>query len=270
MIGSHVAVGGGLVKVGLAEAREVGAEIIQLFGGNPRSWAPRAADPAADEAFREACEIPVVLHAPHLINLCSPSERVLKQSVDALELCLERAAAIGAGMVVVHAGSLVDGTRRTTVLNGLHDVIAPILDRTDVRLLIEPTAGGGEAAAANLETTGDYIQAVNDERVGVCLDTCHLHAAGEDLAKITTDLPVALLHVNDSRDPQGSRRDRHESLGRGTIGVPALEAFLKNFPDVPMLVETPTHAEDVALLKELTRNGAAGSGGRPPVGSSTG
>ncbi|MFI5735867.1 deoxyribonuclease IV [Kribbella sp. NPDC051587] len=253
LIGTHVAIGGGLVKVGLAEAIEVGAEIIQLFGGNPRSWAPRAGDPAADEAFRAACKVPVVVHAPHLINLCSPSEQVVQQSVEALGLTMERAAAIGAGTVVVHAGSMVDGSRRTAVLNGLHEVIAPVLDRTDVQLLIEPTAGGGEAAASTIESTGDYLQAVNDERVGVCLDTCHLHAAGEDLTKITTDLPVALLHVNDSRDLVGSRRDRHESLGRGEIGLETLKIFLKRFPGVPMLVETPTHAEDVAILKTIRR-----------------
>ena len=111
MIGTHVAVAGGLVKTGLAEATEVGAEIIQLFAGNPRSWIQRAPDPAGDEAFRAACldrQLPVVVHAPHLINLGSPSELVLRRSLAALEVTLQRAEAIGATAVVVHAGSLVD------------------------------------------------------------------------------------------------------------------------------------------------------------------
>ncbi len=263
LIGSHVAVGGGLVKAGLGEAIAIGAEIIQLFGGNPRSWAPRAASPAVDEAFRAGCaelQLPVVVHAPHLINLCSPLEQVLRQSLAALELTMDRAAAIGATSVVVHAGSLVDGSRRTAVLKGLHDLIAPIADRDDVQLLIEPTAGGGESAASTVDTTLDYMLALDNDRVGLCLDTCHLHAAGEDLVKAIDALAaalgparIALLHLNDSRDPAGSRRDRHESLGQGTLGLAPFTTLLNNplLHHIPMLVETPTHAEDLALLKTL-------------------
>ncbi|WP_405058509.1 deoxyribonuclease IV [Kribbella sp. NBC_01505] len=271
LIGTHVAVGGGLVKVGLAEAIEVGAEIIQLFGGNPRSWAPRAADPAADEAFRAACadlKLPVVVHAPHLMNLCSPSDQVRRRSVAGLETTMDRAVAIGARSVVLHAGSVVDGARRTEVLAGLHDVVAPIIDRDDVQLLIEPTAGGGQAAAATIDSTIEYMLAVKDERVGLCFDTCHLHAAGEDLSdprlldRVTVALGpdrIALVHVNDSRDAVGSHRDRHESLGNGAIGLPALETFLASsaLAGVPMLVETPTHARDVALLKDFRQRRSA-------------
>ncbi|WP_328328045.1 deoxyribonuclease IV [Kribbella sp. NBC_00382] len=262
MIGSHVAVGGGLVKVGLAEADEVGAEIIQLFAGNPRSWAPRAADPAADEAFRAACAeraLPVVVHAPHLINLGAPSELVLSRSLAALELTLQRASDLGATAVVVHAGSSVTPGRRTTALAALPGLISPLVDRADpaVRLLIEPTAGAGESMASTIGSTIEYLGAVDDERVGLCLDTCHLHAAGEDLAdpQLIDGLASAieLIHVNDSRDPRGSHRDRHESLDVGTIGLPTLAAFLAHpaLVDVPVLVETPTHVRDVALLKNL-------------------
>ncbi|MET7280981.1 deoxyribonuclease IV [Kribbella sp. NPDC005582] len=263
LIGSHVMVGRGLVKGALAEAVTMGAEIIQLFGGNPRSWAPRGANPAADEAFRTACaelQLPVVVHAPHLINLCSPSDQVLSQSLATLELTMDRAAAIGARTVVVHAGSLVDGSRRTPVLKGLHDLLSPIADRDDVQLLIEPTAGGGESAASTVGTTIDYMLALDNDRIGLCLDTCHLHAAGEDPVKAVDALTealgptrLALLHLNDSRDPAGSRRDRHESIGKGTLGLDTFTSLLNNphLDHIPMLVETPTNAEDVALLKTL-------------------
>lgn len=266
LIGTHVAVAGGLVKSGLAEASEVGAEIIQLFGGNPRSWVQRAPDPAGDDAFRAACaerQLPVVVHAPHLINLGSPSELVLNRSLTGLETTIQRAAAIGATAVVVHAGSLVVKGRRAEVLAGLHDRLAPIVDQAEVRLLIEPTAGAGEAMASTVESTIELMVALKDERIGLCLDTCHLHAAGEDLAepeklvsRITDALgprSIGLIHVNDSRDPIGSHRDRHESLGRGTLDPSAFEALLKVpvLRDVPMLVETPTHNRDVALLKTL-------------------
>jgi deoxyribonuclease-4 len=262
LIGTHVAVAGGLVKTGLGEADEVGAEIIQLFAGNPRSWAPRAADPAADEAFRAACaerELPVVVHAPHLINLGAPSELVLSRSLAALELTLRRASDLGAVAVVVHAGSSVTPGRRTTALAALPELIRPLVDRADpaVRLLIEPTAGAGESMASTIGSTIEYLRAVNDERVGLCLDTCHLHAAGEDLADPqlldSVASTIALVHVNDSRDPRGSHRDRHESLDAGTVGLPTLAAFLAHpaLVEVPVLVETPTHERDVVLLKNL-------------------
>lgn len=262
-IGSHVAVAGGLVKVGLAEAAEVGAEIIQLFAGNPRSWVPAAVDPAADEAFRTACaerDLAVVVHAPHLINLCSPSDVVLTRSAAALELTMQRAASLGASTVVVHAGSLVNAGRRADVLRGLRDLVVPVAHRWhDVRLLIEPTAGAGQAAASTIDSSVEYLDALDDPGIGLCLDTCHLHAAGEDLTAIELVADrVGLIHVNDSRDPAGSRRDRHESLGRGTIGLPVLENVLSALQGIPMLVETPTHVRDVALLKDmLDRVGAA-------------
>jgi deoxyribonuclease IV len=276
VIGSHVAVGGGLVKAGLAEADEIGAEIIQLFAGNPRSWAPRAANPAADLVFREACAergLPVVVHAPHLINLSSSSELVRTRSVAALELTLRRASELGAIAVVVHAGSSVTPGLRPVALAALHDVISPLVDRADpgIQLLIEPTAGAGESMASTIDSTSEYLRAVNDERVGVCLDTCHLHAAGEDLTDphLIDGLvdAIALIHVNDSLDPRGSHRDRHESLDQGTIGLAALAAFLAHpaLSEVPVLVETPTHERDVALLKNLrtTQKAARSSYGRP-------
>jgi deoxyribonuclease-4 len=268
LIGSHVAVAGGLVKSGLGEAVEVGAEIIQLFAGNPRSWVQRAPEPAGDDAFRAACaelRLPVVVHAAHLINLGSPSDVVLAQSVAALETTMDRAAAIGAHAVVVHAGSLVARGRRTAVLAGLHDLLAPVVDRAapGVRLLIEPTAGAGEAIASTVDSTIQYMLALDNDQVGLCLDTCHLHAAGEDVTdprevidKISAALGpdrIGLVHVNDSRDPRGSHRDRHESIGRGAIGAAGFEALfaIPGLRDVPLLVETPTHARDVALLKAI-------------------
>lgn len=269
-IGSHVAVAGGLVKVGVGEADAVGAEIIQLFAGNPRSWTPGAVDASTDDAFRAACaerDLPVVVHAPHLINLCSPSELVVERSAAMLELTMRRAAALGAGAVVVHAGALVSESRRTAVLSGLRSVVLPVVDRSvEVRLLIEPTAGAGAAAASTYDSTIEYLDALDDERIGLCLDTCHLHAAGEEVAsaaaiaegveRVSAALGpgrIGLIHLNDSRDPLGSRRDRHESIGRGAIGLGGAEAVLSvpALRGVPMLVETPTHARDVALLKKL-------------------
>ncbi|MFI6868501.1 deoxyribonuclease IV [Nocardia sp. NPDC050406] len=270
-IGSHVAVSGGLVKVGLREAREVGAEIVQLFAGNPRGWAQSSGNAREDMAFREACgelDIDVVVHAPHLLNFGSPDPETVRRSAEALGGILRRAESLGATAVVVHTGSSVRADLRASALAGLHDTIAPLVDAAPatVRVLVEPTAGGGAALASTIDSTLEYLDALDDARVGVCLDTCHLHAAGEDLsdpdrlpksiAALTDSIGterLGLIHVNDSRDPAGSRRDRHESLGKGTIGEVGLSKLfsIPQLRGVPLLVETPTHREDVAVLARL-------------------
>lgn len=271
LIGSHVAVGGGLVKVALGEAADIGAEVIQIFAGNPRGWAPSRVDPLAMAAFRDQClerGLQVFVHAPHLINLGSPSAETREKSVVALTETMRRAAMLGAAGVVVHSGSSVVREDRDAALARLHDLIAPMLDAAPdgVRLLIEPTAGGGEALASTIDTTLEYLAAVDDERVAACLDTCHLHAAGENvttsrslqktITRLTNAIGAArlgLVHVNDSCDARGSRRDRHESLGKGPIGLRALNALFTTpaTRGVPLLVETPTHLDDVAALKAL-------------------
>jgi deoxyribonuclease-4 len=271
LVGSHVAVAGGLVKVGIAEADEVRAEVVQVFTGNPRGWAETPIDPAADEAFRQACAertMPSFIHAPYLINFGSPSPETLAKSASALAYSMRRAESIGATAVVLHAGSAVLGNRWDDAMVQTREHLRPILDAAApaVRLLIEPTAGGGGALASDTPSLANYLGFLDDDRIGVCLDTCHLHAAGHDLSTptaLTRELRamvkaigtgrIGLVHVNDSRDASGSKRDRHASLGAGTIGLPTLAALFTSpaLRGVPMVVETPTHAEDVAALKKL-------------------
>lgn len=230
-VGSHVAVAGGLVRRGLTEAREAGAEVIQIFAGSPRGWAPPNIEPDTAREFRERCEaldLPVFVHAAYLINLASPQERTLELSVEALIATLRAAELVGARGVVVHAGSSVvpgyaEGLRR------IRSSFKRVLDgsRGSARLLLEPTAGSGFSLASTFATTAEYLDVVDDERVGVCLDTCHLHAAGEalgepgrlaaDIAQLTSDIGpgrIGLVHVNDSKDTRGSRRDWHRRRAR--------------------------------------------------------
>lgn len=275
-VGAHVPVGSGLARGGLAYADRIQAEVVQVFVSNPRGWRPHPGDPAQDETFRTACagQRPAYVHAPYLINFGSPSAATLDHSIAALQHCLGRAAAIGASGVVVHAGSAVGGTRRDEALGQLREHLRPVLDTIDdggPRLLIEPTAGGGQALAAAVEDLEEYFAVLDDHpRLGVCLDTCHAYAAGHDLSapggvRATLNALVravgrgrlGLVHVNDSRDPLGSRRDRHETLGEGGIGLAALgELFVHPATrGVPMVVETPGgedgHRHDVATLKQL-------------------
>ena len=269
-VGAHVSVAKGLVHA-LPRAAEVGAEAIQIFVSSPRAWSPPPPDPDGDAAFAAACGLPVFIHAPYLINFGSPSPETLAKSRGALEFALRRGAAVGARGVVVHAGSAVLANSWDTAMAQVREHVLPLLDAVPVapRLLIEPTAGGGGALASNAGTLAAYLDALGrDERVGVCLDTCHMHAAGHDLstpASFAAALrafsraagrgAIGLVHVNDSRDPAGSKRDRHAAIGSGTIGRDAFAALFSTpgLRGVPLVVESEPadHAADIAALKAL-------------------
>ena len=275
-VGSHVPVAGGLLK-GLAYAREIGASVVQIFVSNPRGWAPSAGDARQDEAFHAACVaegIAAYVHAPYLVNFGSPTRVTLDKSVEAVRHALGRAAAIGARGVVVHAGSAVAGAHRDEAMAQLREHLLPVLDDAPAdgpRLLVEPTAGGGQALAATVQDLGPWLAQLDDHPLlGVCLDTCHAFAAGHDLAapggmKRTLDALVktvgrgrlGLVHANDSKDPLGSSRDRHEAIGAGQIGKdPFAELFRHPATrNVPVLIETPgdaaAHRRDIELLCSL-------------------
>lgn len=281
-VGAHVPVAGGLSRA-LAYADRLGAEVIQIFVSNPRGWAPAPGDPRQDELFLAGCAqrgLPVFVHAPYLINFGSPTPATQDRSVAALEHSLSRGRQLGARGVVVHAGSAVlgegydevykDGARKQ-----VRELLLPILDRLPddgPRVLVEPTAGGGQALAARVEQLAAYFEVLDGHpKLGVCLDTCHAWAAGHDLAapgglaRTIRALRLAvgpdrlnLVHANDSRDPVGSLRDRHASLGAGSLGVATFGQLfaVPSLRGVPIVVETPseTHAADIALLK-LLRDG---------------
>lgn len=272
-MGAHVPVTGGLVK-GLAYAQEVGAAVLQVFVSNPRGWALSAGDPARDEEFRRLVterSLPTYVHAPYLVNFGSPTEATLKKSVDAVAHAMGRGAQIGARGVVVHAGSAVAGAHRDEAMVQLREHLLPVLDSLPAdgpRLLVEPTAGGGQALAATVQDLAEYFEQLDHHpMLGVCLDTCHAFAAGHDLAapggmKKTLDALVravgrgrlGLVHANDSKDPLGSNRDRHEAIGKGQIGLdPFVELFRHPATrDVPVVVETPGDAASQrADIKQL-------------------
>ncbi len=262
-VGAHVPVTGGLVK-GLAYAQEVGAGAVQVFVSNPRGWALSAGDPARDEEFRRLAaerSLSTYVHAPYLVNFGSPTEATLRKSVDAVAHAMGRGAQIGARGVVVHAGSAVAGAHRDEAMMQLREHLLPVLDNLPSdgpRLLIEPTAGGGQALASTVQDLAAYFEQLDHHpMLGVCLDTCHAFAAGHDLAapggmKRTLDALVravgrgrlGLVHANDSKDPLGSSRDRHEAIGKGRIGLdPFVELFRHpSTRDVPVVVETPGDA----------------------------
>ena len=184
LIGSHATVTGGLATGGLAYAAEVGAEVIQVFVSNPRGWAAGPGDAAQDRLLRES-GLPVFIHAPYLINLGSGDPAVASKSASAVAHALQRGAEIGARGVVVHAGSAVGWADREQALRQLAEIALPLLDKLgddDPDLLFEPMAGQGQMLCARAEDLAPYLAAVERHpKAGICLDTCHMFAAGHDL-----------------------------------------------------------------------------------------
>ncbi|HEY1641493.1 MAG TPA: deoxyribonuclease IV [Streptosporangiaceae bacterium] len=297
-VGAHVPVAGGLTA-GLRYASAVQAEAIQVFVSSPRGWAAAAGDPAQDAALAgqvSRAGLPVFVHAPYLINAGSPDPVLRERSAAALRHSVRRGAAIGARGVVVHTGSATDGDR-TAGLARVRQTLLPVLDELrdgDPDLLLEPMAGQGQMLCCAVPDLGPYLDALRwHPRALLCLDICHLFAAGHDLT--APDGPAALLaavqdaapgrlrlvHANDSRDGCGSLRDRHEAIGRGTIGAAAFAALLGDpvTAGVPFIAETPGgqrgHAADVAALRRLRDEagrpgGPAGSASDGPVPGRTG
>jgi deoxyribonuclease IV len=257
---------------GLAYAAAAGAEVIQVFAGNPRGWATAPGDPAQDAVLREA-GLPVFVHAPYLINLGSADELTASRSVSALGHALRRGAEIGARGVVVHTGSAVGGTREAA-LRQVASGLLPLLDKLGdggPDVLLEPMAGQGQMLCADVSELEAYLDALERHpRAGICLDTCHVFAAGHDLtaaggpaamldALVRAAGPgrVKLVHANDSAAGCGSRRDRHANIGAGQIGAGPFGELLHHpvLAGVPFVAETPggldAHTNDVATLKAL-------------------
>jgi len=276
-LGAHAPAAGGLAKAALPHVDGSAAAAVQVFVSNPRGWALSDGDPKQDDAFVEGCaqrEIPAYVHASLLVNLGSPTAATVERSGATLDHALRRAHRIGARAVVFHAGSAVDDGYTATALRQVREVLLPLLDADLPPLLVEPSAGGGRSLAARVEDLRPYLEAVDwHPKLGVCFDTCHIWAAGHDLATpggmaATLDLLVAtvgpgrlaLVHANDSRDTCGSLRDRHETIGAGSLGEAAFAELLSHSSTegVPVIVETPTtgfagHAADIATLTRLAK-----------------
>lgn len=283
-IGTHVLVGKGLVAGALAQADALGCETLQVFTGNPRGWALTEGRPADDEAFRAATAergLRTFIHAPYLVNLGSPTPKTYENSVASVAHNLRRAVETGAEGVVVHTGSYVaaaadaDGgaARHAAALRQVREGLLPLLDALEPDgpwLLLEPTAGQGRSLCAGVDDLGPYLDALDHHpRAGICLDTCHVFAAGAPLdepggAAATVDRVVEvagpgrlrLVHANDSLDVRGSMRDRHERIGQGHVGATAFEELFAHpaLEDVPFVLETPGSREpggDVDVLKAL-------------------
>jgi len=276
-IGAHVPTSGGMAKRSIAYAQAIKAEAIQVFASNPRGWAMPEANREADDAFRaKASELDIAtyVHAPYLINLGSPTVATYENSLASTKYSLQRGADIGALGVVIHTGSAVDVDHVANAWKQIHAGMMPILEALpddSPTLLLEPTAGQGQSLVKRLEDLVNYLDALEHHpKVGICLDTCHVFAAGHDIKKKggmteMLDLLVSiagaerfqLIHANDSMDVCGALKDRHQNIGDGEIGIDPFKELLAHpaVANVPLILETPgqepEHGKEVALLKKF-------------------
>lgn len=277
ILGAHQSIIGGFDKA-VERAHRSGCDCLQLFTKNNNQWAAKDITPAAAKRFRDALnslglEHPLA-HDSYLINLASPDVKLWQRSVDAFTVELERAETLGIPFVVTHPGAFTSSDEETGIENIVRalDEIDNRTSRLNVRCLLETTAGQGTSLGWRFEQLASILDGVKTpDRIGFCLDTCHVFAAGYPLSpkkqyRATMDEFDRLLglerikafHLNDSLRDRGSRIDRHEHIGRGRLGIEPFRLLLddKRFRDVPMYLETPKGREgdedwDVINLKTL-------------------
>jgi deoxyribonuclease IV len=274
-LGAHVSSSGG-IHTAIDRIEEMGGESVQVFTQSPRTWRPTNHDPANFERFKErraeAGIGGVACHALYLINLASPDDELYAKSVAALQNTVDVGCAIEADAVVFHVGSHL-GSGFETALERVVPALAAALERCSETtwLCMENCAGTGGTIGRSLEELAALYDALDHHpRLGVCLDSCHLFASGYDVTDPAgmndvvkeVDRLIGLdrlrcLHVNDSKAPLGSNRDRHDNIGDGLMGE-KLGVFLAHpkLQDLPALLEVPgaghgPDADQVQKLKKL-------------------
>jgi len=246
LIGAHVG-----QEQPLEEARVLGLDAIQMFLGNPQSF--EKPSPRADAEDLRASQTPIYVHAPYRLNVCHPSPRVRVPSRKTLAQTVDAAAEIGAAGVIVHGGHAEDDPAQGPIRwrKVFEERIFP------TRVLIENTAGGTNAVAREVEQIETLWDKLQSYGVGFCFDTCHAHAAGEDLADVVDRVlkvvgVIDVLHCNSSRDQPGTGADRHSNIGTGTMDPQVISDMVAAARAPVLILETPFPGlvEDLAWVKE--------------------
>lgn len=270
-IGAHIRTPGGL-RTAVEVAQAVRADAVQLFLSNPRAWSgprPETAERFGAE-WREAGIGPLFVHAPYLVNIASPNPEFVVKSLELCRRSVVACAIAGADGFVVHAGSGGPGEQRDA-LERAAGTLRLILEETEgTNLLVELMAATSGAVASTWPEAARLFELVEDPRLRLCADTCHLFVAGyalddpvgvdscfDELDEKGLADRLALVHANDAKYARGSRRDRHENIGEGEIGLEGFRAILRRreIAELSVIVETPhggqMHRRDVERLRSL-------------------
>ncbi len=281
-IGIHLGTTGGASNA-VEQAREIGANTFQIFSSSPRMWRAPKVDPKQAARMRELrakLDVgPLVIHTSYLVNVCSQTEEVREKSVGAFRGEIERALVLGAEYLVLHPGSW-KGLTRDEGLRLAADSISRAIDGlawqgTPFHILIENTAGSEFSLGGSFEQVAELVERLRPSApMGVCLDTCHTHVAGYDLvsaegyeetmrqvAATVGFETVRVWHMNDAKAARGSKLDRHEQIGKGTMGLEPFRRLLndKRFAHCAFVAETPVDApgdeeRNVRALKSLVES----------------
>lgn len=224
---------------------------MQMFVGPPQSYKKPPPHPEA-ESLR-ASDVPIYVHAPYLINVASPNNRIRIPSRKILADTLQRAEEVGATGLIVHAGHAEDDVKRGFIRwrKVFEEIDSP------VRILIENTAGGDNAMARHVDVLVDLWKELEEFDVGFCFDTCHAHAAGEDVTTVVERVldatgGIDLVHANGSKDPAGCGRDRHCNFGEGELKTEDIVGMIAAADAPAVICETPWPGieQDMAILRE--------------------
>ncbi|MFB6116728.1 MAG: deoxyribonuclease IV [Candidatus Nanosalina sp.] len=274
-VGAHVSISGGVEKAVERQKGETG-NCGQIFAGSPRTWSVSEYEEEDGEEFMEAREEedqnPYVIHSTYLVNLATPKDDLFQKSLDCLQSELDAAEILGVEYLVFHPGAHTGSGRENgieRIAEGIDELDIP----EDVTLLLENTAGKGTTLGKSMGELREMIEKADtpDEKVGVCIDTCHAHAAGYNLKteegfrdfiqEIREDIgldKIKVLHLNDSKDAKGSEKDNHEDIGYGEIGEEGFRNVVnaEEFRDLPMILETPSdnrasYRENIEKLRDL-------------------
>jgi deoxyribonuclease-4 len=281
-IGVHLGTAGGASNA-VEKAREIGANTFQIFSSSPRMWRAPKVDPKQAERMRELrakLDVgPLVIHTSYLVNVCSQSDEVREKSIEAFRGEIERALMLGAEYLVLHPGSWKGLTREEGLKLAASSITRAIdglpWQGTGFHILIENTAGAEFSLGGSFEQVAELVIRLRATApVGVCLDTCHTHVAGYDMvsadgyedtmAKVAATVgfdAVRVWHCNDAKAARGSKLDRHEHIGQGTMGVEPFRRLLNDarFAHVAFIAETPVdepgdEERNVRVLKSLVKS----------------
>jgi deoxyribonuclease-4 len=284
LIGAHVSTSGGLLKV-LERAVDTRSDAIQIFNQSPRMWRPTRYTEEDFAEFREAMPKTrlraVMIHMIYLINAAGSDKEMRKKSLASLVHALRVGEGIGALGLVVHPGALKDDTRTNARKRAIAMFKEALAQTESCPILYENTSGSPQLLGLDFDETAELIEKTGGrgamaKRLGLCIDSCHLHARGYDVrtnegvseladeieAKIGIE-SLRAIHLNDSKDARGSNRDRHAAIGKGEIGRKGFRAFLSEprFQGIPAALETPgfegkgPDAKEVSLCRQLLREG---------------
>jgi len=257
-IGAHVSIAGRIDEA-IDRAVSLGCETIQIFSRNPRGWSAKPFTEEEVAEFRRKRKLndiwPILVHIPYLSNLATPDDRLWKISISSYIEDIKRTDALSAEFFITHLGAHT-GSGEKAGINRFCDGMKTVLKKAKPKttILLETCAGQGTSLGHSFEHIASMIKKIKSKRIGVCWDTCHLYAAGYDIAsakglnKTVKDFEkkvglkyLKAIHLNDAKKPLGSHVDRHEHIGKGEIGEDGMKRILRHpkLRDLPFVLETP-------------------------------